>query len=51
VDLGEIRHTLDAVRRVSALDLVRWALERRPDRLPDLVDAARRELGLPFARR
>jgi Ser/Thr protein kinase RdoA (MazF antagonist) len=51
VDLGEIGHTLDAVRRVSALDLVRWALERRPDRLPDLVDAARRELARPVGRR
>jgi hypothetical protein len=51
VDLGELEPTVDAVRRVSALDLVRWALERRPDRLPDLVDAARRELGRPVTQR
>jgi aminoglycoside phosphotransferase (APT) family kinase protein len=51
VGLGEIAHTLDAVRQVSALDLVRWAVERRPDRLPELVEAARRELARPVAQR
>jgi aminoglycoside phosphotransferase (APT) family kinase protein len=45
LDLDEIRPTLEAVRRLTALDLVRWAAERRPDRLPELVDSARRELA------
>jgi aminoglycoside phosphotransferase (APT) family kinase protein len=45
VDLREIGPTLEAVRRLAALDLVRWAAERRPDRLPELVQSARRELA------
>jgi Ser/Thr protein kinase RdoA (MazF antagonist) len=48
VDLGEIGPTVDAVRRLSAVDLVRWAAEHRRDRLPALVDSARRELARRF---
>jgi hypothetical protein len=45
LDLATTGPTLDAVRRLTALDLVRWAVERRPDRLPELVDSARRQLA------
>ena len=44
---GEFEPTLAAIRRLSALDLVRWAAERRPDRLPEVVDRARNELARP----
>jgi aminoglycoside phosphotransferase (APT) family kinase protein len=51
VDLSEIWHIVEAVRQVSALDLVRWAAERRPDRLAELVVLARRELARPVVQR
>jgi aminoglycoside phosphotransferase (APT) family kinase protein len=45
IDLGEVGPTLEALRQLAALDLVRWALDRRPDRLPELAESARRELA------
>ena len=42
LDLAALRPTLDGIRTLTALDLVRWALERRPDLLSGLVDQARR---------
>jgi aminoglycoside phosphotransferase (APT) family kinase protein len=47
LDLDELAPTMDAMRRLTALDLVRWAVERRPDRLPELVPWARAELAGP----
>jgi Ser/Thr protein kinase RdoA (MazF antagonist) len=44
LDLEALLPTLHALRKLTALDLVRWAIDRRPDRLPELVDRARREL-------
>ena len=34
-----IRSDVVALRLLIATDKVRWALERKPDRLPDLVEA------------
>ena len=45
LDLEEVRPTLDAIRQVTALDLVRWALDRRPDLVPSYVAHARQELA------
>ena len=47
LDLVALMPTLDAIRKLTALDLVRWALDRRPDLLPGLVDRARDELVRP----
>jgi aminoglycoside phosphotransferase (APT) family kinase protein len=47
LDLDVLMPTLDAIRTLTAIDLVRWALDRRPDRLPELVEHARRELIRP----
>lgn len=44
LDLGEIGATWIAMRKLRALDLVRWALDQRPDRVADLVARARLEL-------
>jgi Ser/Thr protein kinase RdoA (MazF antagonist) len=41
LDLDQLDHTLRAMRVLTALDLVRWALEHRPDRLSELVASAR----------
>ena len=38
LDLERLWPTLDAIRQVTALDLVRWALDHRPDLLPEYVD-------------
>jgi len=43
----EFEPTLAAMRSLSALDLARWAAERRPDRLPEVADWARHELARP----
>lgn len=47
IELGDLDETLAAIRVLSALDLVRWALERRPDRLTELGAAAREVLARP----
>lgn len=39
--LNELRATLDRLVVVEALDKVRWALDKRPDRVADLVSDAR----------
>ncbi len=44
LDLGRIGPTLDAIRKLTALDLVRWVLDRRPDQLTQYVEWARQEL-------
>lgn len=44
-DLAELRPTLDAIRLVTALDLVRWALDHRPDQVAAYVSQARQELA------
>ena len=44
---GAFEPTLAAMRQLAALDLVRWAAERRPDRLPEVVGWARDELARP----
>lgn len=41
VRLDEIRITLERLLLLDALDLVRWAIDQRPDRLPDSVISAR----------
>jgi hypothetical protein len=45
VDLDRVLPELSAMRTLSALDLVRWARERRPDRLAYFVAAAQDWLG------
>lgn len=42
---------VDELTLLSCLDLVRWALDRAPDRLDDLVTAARSHLGADPASR
>lgn len=41
IDLVAEAPTIDALELVHALDVVRWALDRRPDRFPELRGAAR----------
>ncbi len=45
VDLDQVELTLQSIRALTALDLARWALDRRPDRLPVLVASARDTLA------
>jgi hypothetical protein len=47
LDLGRIGPTLDAIRKLTALDPVRWVLDRRPDQLTEYVEWARQELTRP----
>ncbi len=44
VRLDEIRITLERLLLLDALDLVRWAIDQRPDRLHDTIASARAHL-------
>ena len=44
LDLATLRPSLDAIRTLTTLDLVRWGLDRLRDLLSGLVDQASREL-------
>ncbi len=44
-DLEGLSVIADDVALLGALDLVRWAIDRRPDRLPATVDAARQRVA------
>ena len=45
LNISKTEPTLCAMRAMSALDLVRWAIDRRPDQLGELVPWARQELA------
>ncbi|HEX8511298.1 MAG TPA: aminoglycoside phosphotransferase family protein [Propionibacteriaceae bacterium] len=44
LDLAELAPTLSLVQQLTALDTLRWALQHRPDRVPELVSVARQVL-------
>lgn len=45
ISLQDLSDTLDGLLLLSALDLVRWAIERRPDRLGDVIRSARAHIA------
>lgn len=50
-DLRDLCRIAEDVALLGALDLVRWAIDRRPDRLPGAVDAARERVADRLDRR
>ena len=51
VDLDALRPQLDAMQTLSAIDLVRWARDHRPDLLDQTIAAARERVTAPSQRR
>ncbi|AKU15111.1 hypothetical protein VV02_03265 [Luteipulveratus mongoliensis] len=45
VRVADLMPTLEPMRVLAAIDVVRWAIDRRPDRVDELVSAARRRLS------